>query len=269
MEELGVNVVRMDPANPRGANEFATGAGNPPAPGGAFLDGSGPSQAFSDAVNIFLFSSNANLGIFIQALQNRGLFKSLAEPNLMAIDGEEASFLAGGEFPFPIVQGGGVTNAVTIEFKEFGIKLNFTPTVTNSGNIRLHVNPEVSALDFSNGLEFAGFLIPSLLIRRAETEIELLDGQTFAIAGLIDNSMIQNMSKVPILGDIPILGSLFRSKELRQRRTELLVLVTPHLVEPMEEAPPVPTGEPEKWKWMKSIDGPSDTVGMKKPDSNP
>lgn len=263
MEELGVNMLGT------GTTKFHTSSGNPPAPGGGFLEGSGPDQQFSDAVNLFLFSPNANLGVFIQALQSRGLFKSLAEPNLMAVDGEEATFLAGGEFPFPIVQGGGVTNAVTIQFKEFGIRLDFTPTVTNSGNIRLHVAPEVSALDFSNGLEFAGFLIPSLLVRRAETEIELMDGQTFAIAGLIDNSMVDNISKVPLLGDIPILGALFRSKDLRQRRSELLVLVTPHLVEPLDEAPPVPTGEPEDWKWMETMDGPADTLGMKKPDTNP
>ena len=140
--------------------------------------------------------------------------------SLLALDGKEASFLAGGEFPFPVVQGG-ASDAVTIVFKEFGIRLNFTPTVTNSGNIHLKVAPEVSALDFGSGLVVSGFQIPTILSRRAETEIELRDGQTFAIAGLIDNSIADNVDKIPILGDLPILGPLFRSSELRQNRSEL------------------------------------------------
>ncbi|MCL7977361.1 MAG: type II and III secretion system protein, partial [marine benthic group bacterium] len=183
-------------------------------------------------------------------LKSNGGFRSLAEPNLLAAHGQEASFLAGGEFPYPVVQGGSNVGAVTIQFREYGVRLNFKPEIMPTGNVRLRVAPEVSTLDFANGLTLSGFNIPSILTRKAETEIELADGQTFAIAGLIDNSMLQDVDKIPLLGDIPILGSLFRSKEVRQNRSELLVLVTPVIVQPLDESPPVPTGEPETWDWM-------------------
>ncbi len=205
-------------------------------------------QVVSEAVNFFIFHQPSGLGAFIKMLQQRGLFRSLAEPSLLAASGDSASFLAGGEFPYPVLQGGGNSNAVTIQFKEFGIRLNFKPTITNSGMIRLEVRPEVSQLDFANATQIAGFLIPSLLARRAQTTVELADGQTFAIAGLVDNSMAKAITKVPILGDIPILGYLFKSEEFRQNRTELLVLVTPRLIQPMDEAPPLPTGEPDTWQ---------------------
>jgi len=210
-------------------------------------------EVFVDAVNFFLFHDPSRVAAFIQALQTNGLFKSLAEPNLIAMPAETASFLAGGEFPFPVVQGNQGNNAVTIQFKEFGIRLDFTPFITNSGSIRLRVAPEVSSLDFANGLTISGFRIPSLLSRRASTVVELEDGQTFAIAGLVDNSIVENISKVPLLGDIPILGELFKSRDLRQNRSELLVLVTPRIVQPLDQEPPLPTGEPETWGWDKSI----------------
>lgn len=223
-------------------------------------DQSGQSQAraevFSDAVNFFIFHDPSQVGVFIQALQTNGLFKTLAEPNLIAMPSESASFLAGGEFPFPVLQGNQGSNAVTIQFKEFGIRLNFIPQITNSGSIRLEVAPEVSSLDFANGLTISGFRIPSLLARRAQTVVELQDGQTFAIAGLVDNSMTESISRVPFLGDIPILGELFKSRDMRQNRTELLVLVTPRIVQPLDQAPPVPTGEPETWSWDKSMRDP-------------
>jgi pilus assembly protein CpaC len=138
-------------------------------------------------------------------------------------------------------------------WKEFGVRLNFTPTVTDAGNIRLKVAPEVSSLDFSNGLTLSGFQIPSILTRRAETEVELKPGQHLAIAGLLDNSILKNINKVPILGDIPILGLLFQSRDIRQNRTELLVIVTPYFVSPTDEAPDVPTGEPGTWKWSRGM----------------
>jgi pilus assembly protein CpaC len=199
----------------------------------------------------------------IQALKSTGDFKSLAEPNLLALDGEEASFLAGGEFPFPSIQGGATTNAVTVQWREFGVRLRFTPRVTNIGNIRLSIAPEVSALDFAGGLSMGGFQIPSILTRKAETQVELKEGQHLAIAGLIDNSIQENIDKLPFLGEIPVLGALFRSKELRQERTELLVLVTPKLVQPSDDAIPVPTGEPDQWDWKYELRGPAyvpDTV---------
>ncbi len=254
MEELGVNITRVDPRNIRGANEAGLSASG--SMGGAFLDGTGPETTFSDAVNFFLFHDASNVGIFIQALKENGMFRSLAEPNLLAMPAESASFLAGGEFPYPIVQGGANAGAITIQFKEFGIRLNFYPEFTNSGGIRLEVAPEVSALDFTNGLTLQGFSIPALLMRRAETTIELRDGQTFAIAGLLDNRLIESVSKVPLLGDIPILGALFRSKEMRQNRSELLVLVTPRIVRPTDEVVEVPTGEPEDWDWDESLKDP-------------
>lgn len=203
----------------------------------------------SGLLDVALASANANLELTIQALTTKGYFKTLAEPNLLALPGHEASFLAGGEFPYPSVQGGSSNGAVTIVFKEFGIKLRFTPVITRNGSIRLHVAPEVSSLDFGNAVSFQGFSIPSLLTRRAETDVELKDGQYLVIAGLLDNSWINSVAKVPILGDIPILGQLFRSKDARQRRTELLVLISPQLVQPAEQAPHLPTGEPETWRW--------------------
>ncbi len=210
-------------------------------------------EVFSDAVNFFLFHEPSGVSAFIQALENNGIFRTLAEPNLIAMPAESASFLAGGEFPFPVLQGGQGQNAVTIQFKEFGIRLNFVPRITNSGAIRLDVAPEVSALDFANGLTVSGFNIPALIARRAHTVVELEDGQTFAIAGLVDNSIVESVSKIPLLGDIPILGELFKSRDLRQNRSELLVLVTPRIVQPLDQTPPLPTGEPETWSWDKSM----------------
>jgi pilus assembly protein CpaC len=204
--------------------------------------------AFSDGVvDLGLFNAGASIELLIRALSSKGLLKSLAEPNLMTLPGREASFLAGGEFPYPAVQGGGGNNAVSIVFKEFGIRLKFTPTITRNGSIRLKVAPEVSALDFSTPLVFGGFTIPSLLSRRAETEVEMQSGQYLAIAGLVDNRMTNNSTKVPLLGDIPILGQFFRSKDARQNRTELLVLVSPKLVQPSNTPALLPTGEPANW----------------------
>jgi len=211
-------------------------------------------------VRLFLLNADAEIEAVIRALKSRGLLRMLAEPNLLTLPGREASFLAGGEFPYPTVQGGSASNAVTITFKEFGVRLRFTPTITNTGSIRLRVAPEVSSLDFANGLTFGGFQIPALLTRRAETEVELREGQHLTIAGLIDNSITDNLDKIPILGDIPILGLFFRSKDVRQRRTELLVIVTPRLVQPSDVPPPLPTGEPETWRWDRSLRYPSGAV---------
>lgn len=181
---------------------------------------------FSDFLNFFLFSQRYDLGVTIRALQQRGLFQSLAEPNLVAESGKEASFLAGGEFPIPVVQGSSNNAAVSVQFKEFGIRLNFTPTVVEN-RVRLKVRPEVSTLDFGNAVVMNGFRIPALATRRTETELELMDGQTFAIAGLINNRMSSTMQKVPGIGDIPILGHLFRSRAAQKDQTELVVMITP------------------------------------------
>jgi pilus assembly protein CpaC len=215
-------------------------------------------ETLSDGlVHLFLSNPHADFEAIIRILKSRGEFRSLAEPNLLALPGEEASFLAGGEFPYPVIQSGQSTGAVTIVFKEFGIRLKFTPEVTESGNIRLHVAPEVSSLDFANGLNFQGYTIPSLLTRRAETEVELRDGQYLAIAGLLDNTWTKNETKIPILGDIPILGSFFKSTDAQQSRSELMVLVTPRLIDASDTAPPLPTGEASTWQWDGNLRNPA------------
>ena len=183
---------------------------------------------FSDFLNVLAFNTSEDIGVVIKALKTRGLFQSLAEPNLITQNGTEAMFLAGGEYPYPIAQG--VSGAVTVEFKEFGVRLRFTPTIVGPGRIHLRVAPEVSALDFSNAVSISGFRVPALSTRRTETEVELRDGQTFAIAGLIDNSVTETMSKIPGLGDIPILGLLFKSRAYQKNQTELVVMITPHIV---------------------------------------
>jgi pilus assembly protein CpaC len=185
---------------------------------------------FGDFLNLFFFNQKYDLGAVIRAMQQRGLFQSLAEPNLVAQSGKEASFLAGGEFPVPIAQGSGANLAISVMFKEFGVRLNFTPTI-NGDRVNLKVRPEVSTLDFGNAVVLNGFRIPALSTRRTETEIELRNGQTFAIAGLLNNQMQSTMQKIPGIGDIPILGYLFRSKVANKEQTELVVMITPEILQ--------------------------------------
>ena len=200
-----------------------------PAP---IFDNSDPTReklVFSDFLNLFLFDAKHQLGTVIKALQTKGQFQSLAEPNLVAESGKEASFLAGGEFPVPIAQGSGANLAISVAYKEFGVRLNFTPVI-HGDRVHLKVRPEVSTLDFANGVLLNGFRIPALSTRRTETEVDLLDGQTFAIAGLINNSMNNTMQKIPGIGDIPILGMLFKSKAANKEQTELVVMITPQIL---------------------------------------
>jgi pilus assembly protein CpaC len=206
----------------------------------ADFDNSGGGLVFSDFLNLFLFDKQHGYGALLRALESRGAFQSLAEPNLIAYNGQEASFLAGGEFPVPVVQG--ATGTVTVQFKEFGIRLNFKPTIAGDA-IRLKVRPEVSTLDFANGVSLGGFRIPALTTRRAETDVELRDGQSFAIAGLLDNLSQEDRSAIPILSKLPVIGSLFKSKAERAEQTELMVLITPRLVRALDpdEVPPLPT----------------------------
>jgi len=187
--------------------------------------------SFTDFLNFFVFSQRYDLGVMIRAMQQRGLFQSLAEPNLVAESGKEASFLAGGEFPIPVAQGSGGNLAISVIFKEFGIRLNFTPVVQGD-QVHLKVRPEVSTLDFGNAVILNGFRIPALTTRRTETELALTDGQTFAIAGLMNNTMNSTLQKIPGIGDIPILGYLFRSKAAQKNQTELVVMITPHILKP-------------------------------------
>jgi len=196
------------------------------------FDNSDPSQpklVFSDFLNLFLFDAKHQLGTVIQALQTKGQFQSLAEPNLVAESGKEASFLAGGEFPVPVAQGSGSNMAISVQYKEFGVRLSFTPVI-HGDRIHLKVKPEVSTLDFANGVVLNGFRIPALSTRRTETEVDLMNGQTFAIAGLINNSMNATLQKIPGIGDVPILGLLFKSKAANKDQTELVVMITPEIL---------------------------------------
>ena len=205
--------------------------------------------ALSDLLNIFAFRPDLNLGTTIRDLESKSVLQILAEPNLLAMNGQKASFLAGGEFPVPVVQGGQSIGVVTIQFRPFGVRLDFTAYVGKDKVIRLHVAPEVSTLDFSNAAIISGFTIPALSTRRAETEIELKDGQSFGIAGLLDNRAQVALSKVPGIGDIPILGNFFRSRSVTKSNSELVVLVTPRVVDPvkLDNPPPVPPANPVKF----------------------
>jgi pilus assembly protein CpaC len=231
MNQLGLNLVSTGATNTIGS--VTTGQFSPPNVSSA---GGVTTVTLQNALNIFLFRPDLNLATTIQALESRGLTEILAEPNVLAVNGRLASFLAGGEFPYPILQGGGGgIGTVTIAFREFGVRINFIPTITPRGTIRLDLAPEVSALDFAQGLTFQGFTIPGLSVRRVRTNIELASGQSFAIGGLQDRRLTETANKIPLLGDIPILGKIFRSRSLQKNNTELLVLVTPELVRPIPE----------------------------------
>lgn len=203
------------------------------------------SQTIQNVLNLFVFRPDINFGAIIEALETKNLLQILAEPNLIALNGKQASFLAGGQFPFPIVQPGAGFTAVTISFKEFGVRLQFTPEIMPNGNIHLKVAPEVSTLDFANALTISGFTVPALSTRKADTEFELQDGQSFVIAGLMDNRVTDIYNKIPGLGDIPILGTFFRSKSLQKSNSELMVLCTVHRISPNTEQPAGPkTAQP-------------------------
>jgi pilus assembly protein CpaC len=225
MKDLGTSYAYQGGSSGVYAN---TGAG-PSALGGItnnILNGT-----LSSALNVAVMGGNTLA--MIRALQTQGALRELAEPNLIAMDGQQASFLAGGEFPVPIVQAGSGTSSVSVVFKEYGVRLSFKPTIIDEDHIRLELEPEVSTIDFSNGVKFDGFLIPALRTRRAKTAVELRDGQSFALAGLLDNSETKSLSQVPVLGDIPILGALFKSKSFQKNETELMFIVTAQLVKPM------------------------------------
>ncbi|UCC23953.1 MAG: pilus assembly protein N-terminal domain-containing protein [Gemmatimonadales bacterium] len=249
LKEMGRDLIRL-----RNPHNYADWTLDEDSPNATDYEISSVSEGI---VTLMVEGANAELDMVLRALRGNGDFKSLAQPNLVTREGQPATFLAGGEFPFPSIQGGtggGPGNAVTVQWKEFGIRLNFLPTITNTGAIRLQVSPEVSSLDFANGLTLQGFSIPSVLARRVETDVELRPGQTLAIGGLMDNTIAADMNKHPILGSIPILGYFFRSEAVRQNRTELLVLVTPYILDPNAlPAPPLPTGPAEEWNWDSHI----------------
>jgi pilus assembly protein CpaC len=242
-QELGVNLFSTGALNTPG--QITTGQFAPPR---LEVDQQKLNLTLSDALNVFLLRPDLNLGATIRALQARRALEILAEPNVLTINGKPASFVAGGEFPFPTLQGGGAgLGAVTIQFREFGVRIAFTPNVTPRNTIRLQVVPEVSSLDFANGLVFQGFNIPALSTRRVATEIELEAGQSFAIAGLLDNRLSETLSKIPGLSAIPLLGKLFQSKAISRNNSELLVLVTPELVRPIPAGGTLPEVLPKEF----------------------
>src|SRR6266571_1217796 len=250
-------MVRVDEVSRSRAKDLGTSYAYQGSPGtGTYANsGGGPSSlssvtngvlsgSLSSALNLFVLGGNTMT--MIRALQTQGALRELAEPNLIAMDGEQASFLAGGEFPVPIVQAGSDRNTVTIVFKEYGVRLNFKPTIIDEDHIRLELEPEVSTIDFANGVKFGGFLIPALKTRRAKTGVELLDGQSFALAGLLDNNETKSLSRVPVLSDVPLLGNLFKSKSFQKQETELMFICTAQMIKPMN---------PDDLPRMRGVDG--------------
>ena len=231
-KQLGINVFSTGLGNTIGTETTGQFSAPSVTPGTA---GTAATVIVSNPLNLFAFYPGLNIGATIAAMDQMGLTETLAEPNILAQNGKQASFLAGGEYPFPMVQGAGVggSGAVTIAFKEYGVRLNFIPTITPRGTIRLQVAPEVSALDFGDAVSIAGFVEPAITVRRVKTEVELADRQSFAIGGLLDNTESETFQKIPFLGDIPILGKFFQSMQRTKNNTELIVIVTPEIVSPV------------------------------------
>lgn len=236
-KQFGFNLISTGAGNTPGAISTGQFSGARPSSIGGTIGGStsGTSSEFSltDALNIFAFRPDLNLAATIRLLQQEGLLQILAEPNLVTTNGKEASFLVGGEFPVPVLQGGANSGAITIQFREYGIRLNFTPRLTENGTLKMHVKPEVSTIDLSNAVTVSGFTIPALATRRIESDIELGEGQSFVIGGLIDDRTNETFSRIPGLSSIPLLGELFKSRSENRTKSELLVMVTPELVEAM------------------------------------
>jgi pilus assembly protein CpaC len=233
-----------------GINFYSTGAGNTigsvntgtadatviPTAGGT----APPTLSITNALNIFAFRPDLNLATFIQMLQGNNILQILAEPNLVTANGKDASFLVGGEFPVPTLQGGANSGAVTVQFREFGIRLNFKPEITTNNTIKMYIKQEVSTIDTANGVVINGFTIPALATRRAETNVELAQGQSFIVAGLVDNREQDSFARIPVLSSIPIFGPLFKTKNELKNRSELVMMVTPELTEPLNATDPKP-----------------------------
>jgi pilus assembly protein CpaC len=258
-----------------GINLFSSGFGNTLAgistgqfspPSITLPNGTGSATTtVSNELNLFAFLPGLNLGATLEALESRGIAETLAEPNIIASNGKQASFLAGGEFPIPVAQGtSGGSGAITISFKEFGIRLNFIPTITPRGTIRLQVAPEVSALDYAHAVEIGGAEVPALTSRKVNDEVELADGQSFVIGGLLDNEDTESFQKIPFLGDIPFIGKFFQSMTKNKTNTELIVIVTPSIVQP------IPAGvAPPELKYPSPFLPPNTGIAMNHPDEKP
>jgi len=243
-EAFGVNLLSTGALNTPGL--ASTGQFSPPRPSQirgvipGSIAGTATEYSLADALNIFAFRPDLNLAATIRALQTENFLQILAEPNLITTNGKDANFLVGGEFPVPILQGGSNSGAVTVQFREFGIRLSFTPTLTANKTLKMFVRPEVSSIDVANSVTFGGFRIPALSTRKIETNIELAPGQSFVIGGLIDDRLEDTFNKVPGLAHIPILGMLFKSRAANKSRSELIVLVTPEVVDPLNPSDPRP-----------------------------
>ena len=272
MTQLGVNFISTGAGNTIGTvttGQFGGGFGSQTLnPSSASTPSTPSSTTLNNVLNLFVFRPDINFGAVIEALETKNLLQILSEPNLIAVNGKPASFLAGGQFPFPIVQPGQGFTAVTISFKDFGVRLDFTPVIMPNGNIHLKVAPEVSTLDFANALTISGFTVPALSTRRAETEFELQDGQSFVIAGLMDNRVTDIYNKIPGLGDIPILGNFFKSKSIQKSNSELMVLCTVHRVSPTTE-PPVGPMNPQPFMDKGKFDKPIQEKGSAPTASTP
>lgn len=256
-----------------GINVFSTGLGNTIfsestnqfAPTVPTINGNTGTVNTVTPLNLFAFYPGINLGATIQALEQKGLAEVLAEPNVLAKNGHAASFLAGGEYPYPVAQTGtigGSSAPITIQYKQFGVLLSFLPTITNRGTIRLQVAPEVSALDFANSVNIGGATVPALTIRRVKTEVELADGQSFVIGGLLDNRETDNFEKIPFLGDIPVLGKFFQTMQRVKSNTELIIIVTPEVVNPIDASTPIP-----ELKYPEGFLPPNSPIPMHTPDT--
>lgn len=252
--QMGINLFSLGLGNTVGG--ISTGQFTPPTISGgdgsttSGVSSSGYQATFSNELNILAFFPGLKGGADIQALETKGVVEILAEPNVVAANGKQASFLAGGEYPYPVIQGGtsGSGSTVTIMFKEYGVRLNFIPTITPRGTIRLQVAPEVSALDFTNAVKVSGSEVPAITSRKVKTEAELGDGQSFVIGGLLDNRETESFMKIPFLGDIPVLGKFFSSISKNRTNTELIVIVTPEIVNPIPVGAPLPELKyPEKF----------------------
>jgi pilus assembly protein CpaC len=249
--------VRVAEVNRNKLRDYGTSFLTNGATGGYANSGNGPSTIsdsvigsatalLQPALNVLLFNKSLNTAAMLKLLRSEGAFRELAEPNLIAMNGQQASFLAGGEFPVPVLQTSTNSNGITIVWKEYGIRLNFKPVIIDEDHIRLELEPEVSTIDFNNGIRFNGFVVPALRTRRAKTGVELRDGQSFALAGLLDNSETKTLSRIPIVSDIPVIGALFKSKSFEKKETELMFIVTAHMVKPVS---------PDDLPNMRGIDG--------------
>jgi pilus assembly protein CpaC len=249
--ELKLRIVEVDRTrmNQLGINIFAggrTALATSTQQFGSTATGSGSALTVSDPLNIFLYNSKLNVGLTVQDLEQKQILQVLAEPTLTTLSGLPAHFLSGGEFPFPVVQGGtGNSTAISIQFRPYGVKVEFTPTVNPDGSIRIKLSPEVSTLDFSNAVTISGFTIPALSTRQTETEVEIQNGQSFIVSGLLDHRTTEIMSKMPGIAEIPILGQLFHSKNFNHSVVELVIIVTATVVDPLTESPLTEPDQPK------------------------